>query len=137
MIERVKEMLMHHEGVRLKPYRCTAGKLTIGIGHNLDDKGITLEQAMLLLDDDVRKCRSQLEQNLSWFSQLDKVRQDVLVDMCFNLGISGLMKFKNMLSAMKYGEWERAAVEALDSQWAVQVGKRADDLAKMIRTGVY
>lgn len=129
----VRELITHHEGVRLKPYKCTAGKLTIGVGRNLDDNGITHGEAMLLLDNDIRRCKLELQHHLSWFNGLDHDRQAALIDMCFNLGISRLMKFHNMLQALKHREWSRAADEALDSRWAEQVGNRAKEIADILR----
>lgn len=131
----IRAMLIHHEGLRLKPYKCTAGKLTIGVGRNLDDRGITQEEAMNMLENDIDDCRIELQHNISWFNRLDPTRKDALLDMCFNLGISGLMKFNNMLTAMKHEDWEAAYVEALDSRWADQVGQRAIDIAGMILIG--
>jgi len=104
-------MLIHHEGMpvthgRCMPYRCTAGKLTIGVGRNLDDRGISEEEAFYLLDNDIADCVTDLQSHLSWFNRLDDVRKAVLVDMCFNLGIGRMMKFENMLAAAKHGEWK-------------------------------
>jgi len=135
-------MLIHHEGMpvtdgRCMPYRCTAGKLTIGVGRNLDDRGISEEEAFYLLDNDIADCVTDLQSHLSWFNRLDDVRKAVLVDMCFNLGINRLIGFENMLMATKYGEWDKAADEMLDSRWADQVGSRATELATMMRTGEF
>jgi lysozyme len=133
----VKKLLLKHEGLRLRPYRCTAGKLTIGVGRNIEDVGISESEAMYMLDVDIRRCRRQLSEKLDWFETLDPVRRDALVDMCFNLGIHGLLAFKVMLSAMGRGDYAQAAIEALESKWAQQVGRRADRVSKMIMTGMY
>ncbi|HAS88263.1 MAG TPA: lysozyme [Desulfovibrio sp.] len=133
--ERFKEQLIKHEGLKLTPYRCTAGKLTIGVGRNLEDNGITQSEAMTLLNNDILACENQLYVSEPWISQLSDPRRAVLLNMCFNLGFHGLRKFKKMLAACEIGDYERAAAEMLDSKWAHQVGMRADDLALQMETG--
>ena len=120
---------------RLQPYRDTVGKLTIGYGRNLDDCGITQRDAEQMLREDVEDARTALLTALPWFRRLDPVRRAVLVDMAFNLGPAGLLKFGRTLSAVEQGDYETAAVEMLDSKWAGQVGQRATRLAEMMRTG--
>lgn len=130
-------MLVEDEGFRAKPYRCTAGKLTIGVGRNLEDRGITKEEALYLLDNDIKACFKELTAALPWFAELDEVRQMVLINMAFNLGLHGLLKFKNTLSLIATGQYKKASVEMLDSLWAKQVGRRALRLSKMLETGQY
>lgn len=134
-ITKLQKQLTLHEGVRLKPYRCTAGKMTIGIGRNLDDVGITQDEAMLMLRTDIARALSGVRTELPWFEQIDHIRQRVLVDMAFNLGIDGLLAFKQTLAAVAAGDYDRAATEMLNSRWAGQVGERARRLARMMRTG--
>ena len=129
------EQLIQHEGLRLKPYQCSAGKLTIGIGRNIEDVGITEEEAMVLLGNDISRVVSELDQNIPAFANLNQIRQRVLIDMCFNLGISRLLKFRRMLAALDAGDFSKAADEMMDSRWARQVGKRADNLKQMMKTG--
>ena len=124
-----------HEGERLKPYRCTAGKLTIGIGRNLEDRGITAEESAYLLGNDITGFYAALLRELPWVAQLDDVRQRVLLDMAFNLGLAGLLQFKNTLATIKAGDYEKAAAMMLQSRWAEQVGQRADRLSRMMFTG--
>ena len=128
-------MIIKHEGIRLKPYKDTMGLLTIGVGRCLDRKGITQEEAYILLRNDIAECIEQLEDNLPWFVRLDDARQDALTDMCFNLGINGLLKFKNMLSAIERKDWNTAHNEALNSAWARQVGPRAIEIANILLKG--
>ena len=132
----LRRQITRHEGVRLKPYRCTAGKLTIGIGRNLEDRGITAEEAAMLLDNDITETIGALSQRFDWFDELSPVRQMVLVDMCFNLGMGGLLKFKRFLGAVSRHEYEAAAQEMLASKWAKQVGQRALRLATMLESGL-
>jgi lysozyme len=127
--------LRRDEGVRLKPYRCTAGKLTIGVGRNLDDVGITPEEADHLLRNDVARVCADLDARLPWWRGLDEVRQRVLVNMGFNLGIAGLLGFKNTLRSVETGDYLGAAQGMLSSKWAHQVGPRAERLALMMRDG--
>jgi lysozyme len=129
------KLLKLHEGIRLKPYRDTVGKLTIGIGRNLSDVGVSQEEALYLLDNDIRNAVSALGTAFSWFEHLDDVRRIVLVDMCFNMGINTLKTFVNTLLNIRYGRYEEAAQNMLKSKWASQVGQRAVRLAEMMRTG--
>lgn len=131
------EQIKRHEGLSLKPYRCTSGKLTIGYGRNLEDNGISLSEANGMLIEDVCSVSIDLRSRISWFERLNEARQGVLINMAFNLGVAGLLKFKKMLSCAEAGDFDSAADEMLDSRWAKQVGKRADELARQMRTGKY
>lgn len=136
LMDRIKEQLVRHEGLRLKPYRCTAGKLTIGIGRNLDDCGISQSEAYVMLINDIMNCEKQLQSKIpNIYNGLDEVRKSVLLNMCFNLGINGLLCFKNTLAFVKAGDWERAANNMLASKWAKQVGRRAIELSELMRKG--
>ena len=117
------------------PYRDTVGKLTIGVGRNLDDVGISELEAELMLTNDVNKCIADVKRHITVFNTLNDARQAVLVNMCFNLGISGLLKFKRFIAAVNAGEYLDAAIEMLDSKWANQVGYRATELSKQMKTG--
>ncbi len=130
-------MLKRHEALKLKPYKDSKGLLTIGIGRCLDTKGITELEAEYLCNNDIAACMSDLRTHLVWFDKLDSVRQDVLMDMCFNLGIGGLLKFHNTLTLLEQGKYVDASKEMLNSEWAKQVGDRAIELSNMILTGKY
>lgn len=127
--------LMRDEGVRLKPYKDMVGKLTIGVGRNLDDVGITQVEAAHMLDGDIQRAASELDTQMRWWRNLDETRQRVLLNMAFNLGVSGLLKFKNTLAAVQAGKYADAAEGMLKSKWAEQVGQRAVRLANMMRGG--
>ena len=133
--KRLYEQLELHEGKKSKPYKDTVGKLTIGIGRNLDDRGITEEEIVFLLGTDVALVEKDLDKNLKWWRDMSEVRQRVLADMCFNLGITKLLTFKNTLEAMRTGRYNDAASGMLNSLWAKQVKGRAVRLANMMRTG--
>lgn len=128
-------MLKRHEGFRSKPYLDTVGKLSIAYGRCLETAGISQDEAELMLSNDIKRAEDGLRQIYPWFANLDGVRQAALIDAAFNLGLSGLSKFHNMLGAMALGDWEAAANEALNSKWHRQVGNRAKELAEMIRGG--
>lgn len=128
------EQLQRHEGLRLKPYHCTAGKLTIGYGRNLEDRGITEEEAGFMLDNDIDEVVSELER-MPLYLSLNPVRRTVLANMCFNLGLTRLLGFRRMLGALADKDWDRAADEILDSVWARQVGNRAVELSELMRAG--
>jgi lysozyme len=133
---RLHAQLRRHEGWKLKPYRDTTGKLTIGCGRNLDDVGLSDDEVQLLLDHDITRVWQECVANIEGFGALDDVRQHVLLDMCFNLGLSRLLHFVKLLAAVARRDFDDAAREMLDSRWATQVGDRAQTLAQMMRTGV-
>lgn len=132
--EALRQQLIAHEGLRLKPYTDTVGKLTIGVGRNLADKGLTKAEAMILLENDIQECILDLA-TFPWFHGLDPVRQRVMVDMRFNLGPKGFRAFKRTLAAVSDGRFNHAADQMLASKWASQVGARASRLARMMRIG--
>ena len=134
--DRLKETLIRHEGIRLKPYKDSMGKITIGIGRNLDDMGISTEEAGLMFLNDLDRVERELLTNFKWLPALSDVRQEVLMNMCFNLGITRLNGFRKMLAALADRNYEQAAVEMLDSKWATQVGSRALRLAEQMRSGL-
>lgn len=131
----LKEQLIKHEALRLKPYKDSKGKITIGVGRNLDDVGITHTEAMIMLDTDVKRAVED-SRKLRWFNNLDIVRQDAVLNMLFNLGLPRFNLFKKLSKALGEQNYSKAAEEMLDSDWAEQVGIRAEELAKQMRTGV-
>lgn len=133
---RLSAMIKRHEGFRAKPYEDSVGKTTIGWGRNLSDDGISVEEASLLLENDIL-AHTLDAQKLPVFVKLDPVRQDVLIDMVFNMGLPRVLGFRKMLAALEVADWNEAAAEMRDSRWAMQVGNRALELAQMIRTGAY
>lgn len=129
------ELLVHHEGLRLNPYYDTASKLSIGVGRNLSDTGISEEEAMFLLHNDIGRINRTLDAKLPWWRGLSETRRKVLVSMAFNLGVAGLLQFTNMLSALEDGDYAAAAEHMLASRWAQQVGNRALELAYLMENG--
>lgn len=131
----LERLLIKHEDLKLKPYRCTAGKLTIGVGRNIEDNGISTGEAMVMLRNDLTRTRLALEKVFPGFLGLSRPRRLALIDMCFNLGLPRFLGFKKMLAAVVARDFNLAAEEMLSSVWAEQVGQRARTLATMMREG--
>jgi lysozyme len=135
--------LRRDEGVRYVPYADTKGIPTTGVGHNLQASPLPTgwsyplsdDQVNQLLMSDLSNVFSDLNRDLPWWTDLNDVRQRVICNMCFNLGMSKLAGFKNTLAAMRQGRYDDAADGMLNSAWASQVGARAQRLAQMMRTG--
>jgi len=135
VIVNLTDQLIRDEGLRLHPYTDTVGKITIGVGRNLTDVGITAAEAQMLLSNDIAVASARLEDAFPWASGLDYVRRSALINMAFNMGIGGLSKFPKFLAAMQAADWKAARNEMLNSLWASQVGARAQRLAIQIETG--
>lgn len=127
--------LERDEGLKRLAYNDSRGVLTIGIGRNLRDNGITRTEALYLLDNDITEVCRRLDQFLPWWRTLDEPRSRALANMAFQMGVGGLMTFKKMLGALRQGFWQAAADEALDSAWAKQTPARAQRIAETFRTG--
>ena len=134
-IDRLITQLKIHEGVRSKVYLDTEGIETIGVGRNLVDRGLSDDEIELMLANDIRDFQEEVESAFPWWSDMDDVRQRVVVDMAFNMGLGSLSKFVNTLAHIENGRYEEASVEMLDSKWARQVGDRANVLSDMMKTG--
>lgn len=146
------DRLIAHEGMKLMPYRCTAGKLTIGVGRNLEDNpptpeearalgdymhGITENAAKMLLRNDIARCFEALKRIVEGFEELDEERQYALLDMCFQMGVRGFRRFKRLLKAVEQRNFELAAFECLTSKYAQQTPKRAKRIAQLLKTSVW
>lgn len=131
----VVEQIKLDEGLSLKPYQCTADKFTIGYGRNIEDNGISEEEAEFLLLNDIKNTQKELLANFEWFVMLNAPKQGVLINMCFNLGLTRFKQFKKMITAIEMGDYDEAAEQMLDSKWARQVGNRAIRLSNAMRKG--
>lgn len=137
------EELKSHEGLRLKTYKDTTGHLTIGYGRNLEDNGISKEEAEMLLKNDIENAVNTAKKifKASLFINFTENRQRAIVNMIFNLGEgsavkrTGFLGFRNMVTAIQVGDWIVASQEALRSKWAKQVGPRAEYIASLLRDG--
>jgi|TARA_R110002124_G_scaffold258609_1_gene424393 lysozyme len=132
--ERLRETIIRHEGIRLDMYQDTLGIWTVGVGHNIQEKGISQAVMELMLEEDLAEAVSELKRSVSFFSKMPEQVQEALVNLAFNMGIPRLMQFKKTLAYLRDGNFEAAADELLDSRYAEQVGRRADEVADMIRT---
>lgn len=135
--QQVKSLIKKHEGLSLSLYKCPSGKQTIGYGHNIEDRGVSEEVAELLLEQDTQIAYKQVRNAVKCFDTLKEARQYVLIDMCFNMGITKLMTFKKMLSALDKGDYKTASKEMLNSKWATQVKSRANYLACVMQSGIW
>ena len=133
----LKELIKNHEGLRLNLYTCTAGKISVGYGRNLTDRGISQREAETLLDTDIALAKQDLYDVLDSkvIDSLSDNRYMALVDMMFNLGKTRFRGFKKMIKAIKEGDWDEASRQALDSKWADQVKSRATRDATLIKDG--
>lgn len=158
-IRELETMLIRHEGEKLQVYICPAGYATIGVGRNLQTKGllkeesdrlktgtydknatiaqlevrgISKEESRYLLDNDIEYFAAELDKALSFFRTLPETAKIVLINMAFNLGLAGLLKFKDTLKLIESGNYKQASVEMLNSAWAKQVGKRANELSDLL-----
>lgn len=135
---KLRAELSRDEGRIPHAYQDSLGYWTIGVGHLIDKrKGGRLSERIidLLLDEDIAEKVADLDRELPWWRELSDARQRVLIGMCFNLGIGGLLQFKNTLAAIKRGDWSAAQRGMLNSKWAKQVGARATRLATMMLKG--
>jgi len=140
MSERLIKMLKRHEGVKSHAYKCSAGKVTVGVGRNIDENGgigLTDSEIDMLLANDIKRVEQELKDRFSWYRNLDSVRREAMIDIAFNLGITKLLGFKKALAAMESGDYYWASTEFNASRWAEQVGYRAEELCDMIETGEY
>jgi lysozyme len=135
--EDFKKQITRHEGLRLFPYNDSVGKLTIGVGRNLEDRGISEDEAMRLLENDIAVHKKELEHHFPIVLSLSPVRYYVLLNMCFNIGSTRLSGFRKMWEAINISNFVKASEEMLDSKWADQVGNRATELSEMMATGEY
>lgn len=125
MLAEAKEMLIKHEGIRVHPYKCSEDKLTIGIGRNLEANGISEEEAMYLLGNDIDRVINNLDKIFPAWKVMPKRARLVCIDMSFQMGITGFMNFRRTRALMEMGAWLEASEELLRSKYAVQTPNRA------------
>jgi lysozyme len=139
-LQRLSDQLIAHEGMELRLYKCPAGKWSIGAGRNLQDRGITEDEARHLLNNDIRISIDELTNTFRWFTRLDETRQAAMVELHFNLGLSTLRTFRKTLGLMEAAAagsvaWHDVGRELLNSKWADQVGRRSQVIADMLIIG--
>lgn len=131
----IRKLLIQHEGVRLHAYKDSKGYITIGVGRLIDHwrgGGITTSEAMYLLDNDILEVEEDLDRQLPWWRGKSQAAQLVLMDMRFNLGMKGLLKFKKFLHALEENDTKTARKEMMDSKWARETGERARELSLLL-----
>jgi len=131
--QRLFQQLRLHEGVEKFPYQCTAGYLTIGVGRNIEERGLSDDEIDFILDNDIKIVMNEVSDTFDWFFDITEIRQRVVADMIFNMGLPRFKQFKKMIAALEDGAWSEAADQMLDSKWADQTGARADRLSLMMR----
>jgi lysozyme len=151
-VDRLIEQLKQHEGYRKHVYKDSNGIDTIGYGYNLSSnmasfssielayfyrEGMSKTEALRVLKLCINKTSEELKLKFEWFDSLSKARQDVLINMCFNLGIVKLLKFKKMLKCLEDDDWQGAAGQMLESKWHSDVGQRAITLSAQMMRGEY
>lgn len=134
-METLEQQLIRHEGYRQFPYKCSVGIWTVAIGRNLKDRGISEDEAKYMLHNDIEICKQELNLLYPLVKALSPARYNVLINMCFNIGIKRLSGFKKMWQALSVGDYDEASRQMLDSKWAKQVGFRSDELASIMRLG--
>jgi lysozyme len=143
----VWDLLIKHEGNRQFPYfdccskpfkecQCeNQGKLTIGVGRNIEDIGISESEAFALLMNDITRVNMQVENHFPWFKKLSPPRKSVVLSMVFNMGIEKFKEFKKMIGSLEQGHYSDASKQMLNSIWASQVKKRAIELSDIMESG--
>ena len=147
---KLKQSIIKNEGFETKPYLCPNKKLTIGYGRNLEN-GITEREAIVLLENDLLNLKLELEDKLPVFKKLDDIRQNVILEMAYNMGVPKLLNFKNTIEFLKKNDFDSASKEMLNSKWHenfkkydLQDGKannngllRSEYLSKLMKEGKY
>ena len=121
----IKDRLIDFEAMVLQPYKCANGFLSLGVGRNLDANGISEEEALYLLNNDIEAVIDQLDKHWKVWRSFPLAAQYVCIDLVFNMGINAWMSFRKTRGHMELGQWEEASKELLDSKYANQVGRRA------------
>ena len=130
---RLKERIKEHEGHRGKVYKCTEGFDTIGYGFAIKDLVLSKEVSDKILDEILDSLTKRVEATFDWVDSVPEAVKEVLIEMSYQMGVSGVSKFKLALKAMKSHDWEESANQMLDSRWAVQTPNRAKELSNIVR----
>lgn len=128
-------VLRRHEGFKGTPYRDTVGVLTVGYGWNLESDPMYREAAEAQMICKLRDLEARLMSDYDWYPNLTQARKDVVLNMCYNLGVEGFAKFRNTIYLIQNSKFEEASLEMLKSKWAQQVGNRSVTLSNNLRSG--
>lgn len=133
--QKLRAQLAHDEAFRQYPYKDSKGILTIGYGRNLEAEGVSQDEGLILMGNDIQRCEHELWNSFPAYAELNDVRKAVLINMAYNLGVVGVMGFRDMVNAITIFDWQAASDAMLNSEWYHQVGQRAQRLGKMMLTG--
>ena len=133
MTDSGKKQLENDERYRQFAYKDSVGKLTVGIGRNLKDKGLSYTESLYLFENDIKDAENQLRNRFYWFDSIDIQAQDVMINMAFNMGLGGLLTFTKALEHMKNENYKLAAEDFMSSKWSGQVGDRAVRLTNILK----
>lgn len=133
---KLRQLLVKHEGYKQFPYKDSVGKITIGIGRNLSDRALETTIIDEMFENDIDYFFKFLSDKLYWFNQLNDNRKIAIIDMCFNLGTIKFLTFKKMFLCLECHDWEGAYNQIISSDYAKEVGKRAQDIANIILKGI-
>ena len=125
--QRLFAQLRLHEGVEVYPYKCSAGYLTIGVGRNIEERGLSDDEIDYILNNDVNIATDELVRTFDWYADLDEVRQRVVIDMVFNLGMPRFKQFKNMIKALDEGNYKEASIQMMDLRNMMETGEDSSD----------
>jgi len=135
-LTRLKNSIALHEGFRSKPYKDTKGKLTIGFGRNLDDVPLSEEEGWYLAKELIQEAVDHANLVVHDWNKLNDARQNVLVELIYNMGLGKVLKFKLMRAALDSQDYVEAAKQLLLSNWTKDVGPlRSRDMALQLETG--
>ena len=127
--------LTRHEGRRKRPYKDTVGKITVGVGRNIDDVEFSDDEIDLMLDNDIKRAIGGCVVAFPWFEGMDAIRQRAIIDLVFNMGIAGFQKFTNTIRFLEQCDYDAAADNLMMSRWFGQVGSRGPRIVHMVRLG--
>ena len=129
LLDQIKE----HEGYRSKVYKCTQGYDTIGYGFAIKDLVLDEDIAEQILIKKLYDLQCKIQDKFKWFDDLPQEAQDVITNMCYQLGVTGFSKFKKTIKLLKAHKFKAASIEMLDSKWALQTPNRAEELSLILR----
>ena len=127
------DSIKQHEGYRSKVYKDSLGIPTIGYGFAIKDLELDQDICDLILERKVKDLKDRIKKKFSWYKYMPPTIKDIVVEMCYQLGLYGFSCFKKTISYLQNKEWEKSSVEMLDSRWAVQTPRRARELSEIVK----
>ena len=127
------DSIKQHEGYRSKVYKDSLGIPTIGYGFAIKDLELDQDICDLILERKVKDLKDRIKKKFSWYKYMPPTIKEIIIEMCYQLGVYGFSCFKKTISYLQNKEWEKASVEMLDSRWAVQTPRRARELSEIVK----